>query len=141
MEEERGPDGVDEATLLAAAGWADVPTARVLASVATDRVAVMVLDSNGGLGGRPHETIEKLTRDDAGHWRSAGDLGPAAGGGAGWFDGHSYAYGQAEPGVSQVLATVSDEVVVCDVQVDRWWIGIVAYPEPWLGVAESVPLR
>lgn len=38
-------------------------------------------------------------------------------------------------------ATVSDEVIVCDVQVDRWWFGIVAYPEPWMGDVESVPLQ
>jgi len=83
-------DGV----LLAAAGWSDVPSARILAKYATDQFCVVVLDSNGGLGGRSYETVEHYVRTEAG-WENTGDFGPAAGGGSGWADGHTFIYGQS----------------------------------------------
>jgi hypothetical protein len=94
----------DDETLLAAAGWSDVPSARILAKYATDRFCIVVLDSNGGLGGRVYETVEHFVRTADGRWDNTGDFGPAAGGGYGWNDGHTYIYGQsASPEVTIVF--------------------------------------
>jgi hypothetical protein len=60
----------DDEVLLAAGGWRDVPSARILAKFATDRFCVVVLDSNGGLGGRRvYETVEFYRRTPRG-WQN-----------------------------------------------------------------------
>jgi hypothetical protein len=41
----------DDEVLLAAGGWTEVPSARILAKFAADDFCVVVVDSNGGLGG------------------------------------------------------------------------------------------
>ena len=135
-----GRDGIGDAELLELSGWSGVPTARVLAKAVGAEAAVFVLDSNGGLGGTPYETIELLVRDGSGAWTSDGDLGPAAGGGAGWFHGHCYAYGQAADDVRKVVLALSGEVVECEVQLEGWWIGIVRSPSPWTDGYEAVPV-
>jgi hypothetical protein len=100
MATDRAPDDI----LLAAGGWSDVPSARILAKYATDRFCIVVLDSNGGLGGRVYETIEHYVRTDDGRWENTGDFGPAVGGGSGWSDGHTFLYGQsAEPYVTVIF--------------------------------------
>lgn len=107
-------DGV----LLAAAGWSDVPSARILAKYATDHLCVVVLDSNGGLGGRSYETVELFVRTETG-WENTGDFGPAAGGGSGWADGHMFTYGQSpDPEVRIVLGGRWYQVLT---QTDGWY--------------------
>lgn len=126
------PDLPDDAALLAAAGWSNVPSARLLAKDATDDFCVAIIDSNGGLGSVPYETFEFFERSPDGTWMSSGDSGPAHGLHVGWRTEHVYLCGRS-----------SRSVVVIEhlgwrherqTGVDGWWV-FVAYedvpgPEP-----------
>ena len=115
-----GDGGVPgDEVLVVAAGWGDVPSVRVLAKDGTDDFCVAVVDVNGGLGARAYETVELFARAEDGTWGSTGDLGPAAGGGSGWTDGHFFTYGRStEPHVRVVVGERWHEIVT---QVDGWY--------------------
>jgi hypothetical protein len=115
-----GPTDTD---LLALGCWKDVPTARILARSFDDQFGVVVLDSNGGLGARPYETLEFFARGENGEWENTGDFGPAAGGGSGWQMGAAYVYGQSpDPYVAVVHDGCQHQVPTAT---DGWWVFVV----------------
>ena len=85
-----------DSELLAAGGWGDVPSARILAKASEDDFCAVVLDSNGAQGARPYETVEFFMRQKDGSWSSLGDFGPAGTSGSGWHSGFSYEYGRSD---------------------------------------------
>jgi hypothetical protein len=109
----------DDEVLLAAGGWTDVPSARVLAKFATDDFCVAVLDFNGGLGGLVYETVEHFVRTPDGRWENTGDFGPAAGGGLGWSDGHTFLYAQSAS--SEVTVVFEGREHRVPTQTDGWF--------------------
>lgn len=123
-----------DTALLEAAGWSDVPSARVLAKASTDRFCVVVLDSNGGLGARPYETVEFFFRTDDDAWHNAGDMGPAGDDGGGWHTGHAYVYGRSAEDC--VVVEFNGERYSLEPSSSGWW----AFVHPQEGFdATSVP--
>jgi hypothetical protein len=90
--------GPSDKELLAAGGWADVPSAQILAKAWEDNFCAVVLDSNGAQGARPYETVEFFVREEDGRWSTIGDFGPAGTSGSGWTSGYSYEYGRSDDG-------------------------------------------